>query len=189
VHPKKGLLNLMDAWAEVNPEGWEVVIAGPDEGGHTAEVQARAKHRGIADQVSFPGSIPDAEKWALYRESDLFVLPTFSENFGVVVAEALASGIPAITTNGAPWEVLNTHDCGWWIEIGVEPLVDALLEATTCSDAERLAMGARGRDLVAERFTWDAVADTLTDAYHWVLDGGDPSSDVLWHEDAEPMHV
>lgn len=170
VHPKKGLMNLMEAWAQVDPSGWELVIAGPDENDHATEVQARADALGIADKVSFPGSIPDAEKWVLYRNSDLFVLPTFSENFGVVVAEALASGIPAITTTGAPWQVVNDRDCGWWIDIGVDPLVEALRDATSRSDAERLAMGARGRELVQERFTWSAIAETLSAAYRWVLD-------------------
>ncbi|PEN06513.1 hypothetical protein CRI93_09530 [Longimonas halophila] len=170
VHPKKGLLNLMEAWAAVDPPDWELVIAGPDENDHQSEVEARAVELGITDQVSFPGSIPDAEKWALYRASDLFVLPTFSENFGVVVAEALASGIPAITTTGAPWSVLEERDCGWWIETGVDPLVEALREATTCSDAERLAMGRYGRELVKERFAWPAIAQTLAGAYRWLLD-------------------
>ena len=170
VHPKKGLLNLMDAWAAVNPPDWELVIAGPDENDHQSEVEARAAELGIADRVSFPGSIPDAEKWTLYRESDLFVLPTFSENFGVVVAEALASGIPAITTTGAPWSVLEECDCGWWIDTGVDPLIEALRAATSCSDGERLAMGRRGRQLVQERFAWPAIAETLASAYRWLLD-------------------
>lgn len=170
VHPKKGLLNLMEAWAAVDPPDWELVIAGPDENDHQSEVEARALELGIADQVSFPGSIPDAEKWALYRASDLFVLPTFSENFGVVVAEALASGIPAITTTGAPWAVLEERDCGWWIETGVDPLVEALRAATSCSDAERLKMGQRGRDIVQEKFAWPAIAETLAGAYRWLLD-------------------
>lgn len=169
IHPKKGLLNLMEAWAVVNPKDWVLTIAGPDERGHVSEVKARAEQLGIIDQVSFPGSIPDSEKWELYRESDLFILPTFSENFGVVVTEALASGIPVITTTGAPWGVLETHECGWWIEIGVDPLVTALQKAVTCSDEKRLDMGARGRALVKDRFTWPAVADILQKAYQWLL--------------------
>ena len=140
----------------------------PDEGGHQADVVEKARACGIDANVSFLGAIPDEEKWTLYRSSDLFVLPTFSENFGVVVAEALASGIPVITTTGAPWEVLETADCGWWVDIGVDPLVDALREAMAVSDAERVAMGQRGRALVQERFTWKAIAETLHAAYLWL---------------------
>ena len=170
VHPKKGLLNLIEAWAAVRPDYWRMVIAGPYEGNHRAAVESAAVAHGIGDIVSFTGRVPDKEKWALYRASDLFVLPTFSENFGVVVAEALASGIPVITTTGAPWASLRTHDCGWWIEIGVEPLQQALRDATAISDERRLEMGRQGRALVQQRFTWPAIAETIAGAYQWLLD-------------------
>jgi glycosyltransferase involved in cell wall biosynthesis len=116
--------------------------------------------------------VADEDKWALYRESDLFILPTHSENFGVVVAEALASGIPALTTTGAPWSVLEEHGCGWWVEPEVEALSQALREATESSDEKRLAMGQRGRQLVEKRFSWEGVTRQLRRAYQWVREGG-----------------
>lgn len=174
VHPKKGLLNLIKAWAAVRPDNWRLVIAGPDEANHRAEVEAAAAREGVEDMVSFTGSIADEAKWTLYRTSDLFVLPTYSENFGVVVAEALASGVPVITTTGAPWSILNEQDCGWWIEIGVGPLQQALREATASSDARRLAMGRRGRHLVQECYTWPAIAETMVGAYRWLLNPSAP---------------
>lgn len=182
VHPKKGLFHLIDAWATVRPKGWRLVIAGPDELGHTDDVRARAREHGILDVVSFPGPIPNDEKWTHYREADLFVLPTFSENFGVVVAEALASGIPAITTTGAPWRDLVTYECGWWIDTGTAPLVEALESAVSLSDAERLRMGERGRQLVIETYTWDAVAQTLHEAYRWLVSPSPETASVLWNE-------
>jgi glycosyltransferase involved in cell wall biosynthesis len=169
VHPKKGLMPLVDAWADVRPDGWELVIAGPSEGGHRAEVEERVGEHGLEDAVRFTGPIPDADKWDLYRASDLFVLPTFSENFGVVVAEALASGIPAITTTGAPWHELDTHDCGWWIDPGAAPLADALADATSRSDDDRRAMGRRGRALVEDRYSWEHVAAQMAEAYRWLV--------------------
>ena len=116
---------------------------------------------------------------ALYREADLLVLPTFSENFGVVVAEALAAGVPVITTHGAPWADLETHDCGWWIETGVAPLVLALREALTLSNDERRAMGERGLAYV-QRYDWNAIAVETLALYRWVLGQGErprPSGD------------
>lgn len=179
IHPKKGLFNLMDAWAAVRPSGWRLLVVGPDEN-HESDVRTRARANGIADDVSFPGPVADDDKWDLYRSSDLFVLPTFSENFGVVVAEALASGIPAITTTGAPWKDLNDYDCGWWIETGVDPLVTALEDATSRSDAERMAMGRRGRDLIASEYSWEATAHTLADAYAWLTTSASPPSTALY---------
>jgi glycosyltransferase involved in cell wall biosynthesis len=171
LHPKKGLLHLVRAWAEAAPPDWELVLAGPEEDGHWTEVQRVAAEVG-ARHVSWIGEVPDAEKWDLYQSADLFVLPTFSENFGIVVAEALAAGVPAIVTRGAPWAALDIHRCGWWIDIGVEPLAATLAEATGATDTARTAMGARGRAYVEEALSWDALGRQMLDAYAWVLGHG-----------------
>ena len=168
VHPKKGLVPFLDVWAVVRPPGWELVIAGPNEEGHRQELESQAARLGL-HEVRFVGSVPDADKWGLYGSADLFVLPTFSENFGVVVAEALAAGVPVLTTTGAPWEGLVQHACGWWVEPTPDALADALRAATGLSDAERRAMGNRGRAYAAEAFGWDAIADQMASVYRWVL--------------------
>lgn len=177
IHPKKGLINLIDAWACVRPEGWRLVIAGPDEGGHLAEVAERISDCGLGDQVSFAGAVDGAAKADLYRNADLFVLPTFSENFGVVVAEALSYGIPVITTKGAPWADLEKHGCGWWVEIGIAPLASALKAATALNDEDRFLMGERGIEYV-RRYNWDDVAYQMIDVYRWMLNLG-PQPDYV----------
>jgi glycosyltransferase involved in cell wall biosynthesis len=171
IHKKKGLLNLIRAWTVLKPVGWRLRIAGPDEGGHLAAVMALARELGITSSLEYVGEVDGAEKSALYRRTDVFVLPTFSENFGVVVAEALAHGIPVITTRGAPWADLETHRCGWWIDIGVEPLVQALREAMALNDDERRAMGERGREYV-RRYDWGDIARQTIEVYRWVLGQG-----------------
>jgi glycosyltransferase involved in cell wall biosynthesis len=168
IHKKKGLLNLVEAWNRLRPNGWRVAIAGPGENGHEAEVRRRISERGVGDDFVFVGPVKGTEKWNLYRRADLFVLPTHSENFGIVVAEALACGIPVITTRGAPWSDLVDHECGWWIDVGADPLVEALGEATSMSAAERAAMGRRGRELVEQKYTWPRVAEALKSVYAWV---------------------
>jgi len=169
IHQKKGLLNLVDAWRRLRPDGWEVIIAGPDENGHEAEVRRRISQCGVEEDFVFTGPVRGTEKWQLYQSADLFVLPTHSENFGIVVAEALSCGVPVVTTRGAPWSDLVEHDCGWWIEVGVDPLVEALTQATRMSAADRAAMGRRGRELVDRKYTWPQVAAALQSVYAWVL--------------------
>jgi len=172
VHPKKGLINLVRAWGKVHPAGWQVVIAGPDEGGYQADVEKEIQRHGLTDGFIFIGSVSDQEKWQHYSSADLFVLPTHSENFGIVIAEALASGTPVITTKGTPWQELETHKCGWWIDIGVEPLAKALEEAINLSPEERQAMGQRGRCLVEQNYSWDKIGQEMVAVYQWVLRGG-----------------
>lgn len=168
IHPKKGLEALVEAWRAARPAGWELVIAGPDERGHRAQIERQARGLGADSAIRFRDAVSDDEKWGLYGTADVFVLPTSSENFGAVVAEALASSVPVITTRAAPWSSLVEHGCGWWTEVGVEPLSAAIREAAELPDGDRRAMGARGRRLVAERFAWPVIARRMIDVYRWL---------------------
>ena len=180
LHPKKGLLNLIEALAISLPDSWEVIIAGPDEENHRHEVECAVRRTQLTNKVTFLGPVDDGKKWAIYQSADLFVLPSFSENFGIVVAEALASGVPVITTIGTPWQELETHNCGWWIDIGVEPLAEALQIAMSLTDEERLRMGQNGRRLIEQKYNWSDVADKMITVYQWVLGQGSKPN-CIWN--------
>ena len=179
IHRSKGLLELVKAWQIAHPKGWRMIIAGPDEDGHQKEVQAAIHQAGLQDIFQFAGSVEGEAKTNLYRSADLFILPTFSENFGVVVAEALSCGVPVITTKGAPWESLITYGCGWWIDIGVESLSAAIREATSLSEIERQEMGRRGCIFVEQNFAWSQIAEKMLSVYQWILGEGSKPNVVL----------
>jgi glycosyltransferase involved in cell wall biosynthesis len=174
IHPKKGLLTLVEAWAIVRPKGWRMLVVGPDEIGHLAEVQAAVREKGLEKDFVFQGAVYDEAKMELYWNADLFILPTFSENFGLVIPEAMARGLPVLTTQGTPWKELKERSCGWWIPLGKEALAAALREAFGLSDAARREMGIRGRQLVEDKYTWATSAKSMKTLYEWILGGGPP---------------
>src|SRR5262249_11505939 len=126
IHPKKGLPMLIEAWGQVRPRGWKLQIAGPDEAGHRREVGRAGMATRLTDVVQFLGPVEPWAKEAVYFGADLFVLPTYSESFGMAVAEALAHGLAVLTTTGAPWPALAKEGCGWQVEPTVEDITEAL---------------------------------------------------------------
>ena len=173
IHPKKGLLDLVQAWALVRPANWVMVVAGPDEGGHLAEVKRAVRAAGLESEFEFAGPVDDRAKWVLYQDSEFFVLPSYSENFGLVIAEALASGVPVITTQATPWREIETERLGWWIPTGAAALAGALREATESAPSALVAMGVRGRGMVRERYSWPVAAGRMMAAYLWLLGRGE----------------
>jgi glycosyltransferase involved in cell wall biosynthesis len=173
VHPVKNLLSLVHAWGEVcstpSRKRWILQIAGPDELDHTREVMALVDSLGLESRVEFLGPVGENNKDKLLDAADLFVLPSFSENFGIVVAEALAYGLPVIASKGTPWSDLVQRGCGWWADPAPEPLAQALAEAIDLSNAQRHGMGLRGRDFAQGAFSWDGIGSSTIQLYEWVM--------------------
>lgn len=169
LHPKKGLPLLLQAWALIRPEGWVLHIAGPDEAGHELELRSIVRSLKLDRDVVFVGELEGENKSRALANADLFVLPTHSENFGIVVAEALAHGCPVITTKGAPWEMIVREKCGWWTTIDVDGIADALREATALTRSQRQKMGSKGREVVLRDFDWRSIARQFFAAYKKTL--------------------
>ena len=172
IHPKKGIELLIEAWSKIEKnlrKNWTIKIAGNGEEVYVNNLTQVIKKNSLESDIEIIGAKFGEDKINTYLQADLFILPTYSENFGMVVAEALACGLPVITTKGAPWEELITKNAGWWIDIGVEPLVKALTEAMSLSDEERKQMGLNGRKLVEENYSIESVAQKMIQLYEWVL--------------------
>lgn len=172
LHPDKGLMLLAEAWAMAKPEGWRMVVAGPNVGTCREDVEARLKELGIEAQWEFKGEVGDREKWDYYTKADLLIHPSKGENFCLSIAEALGAGLPVITTKGCPWAEIEERKCGWWIERDAESLAATLREAIALTDSERAEMGKRARALIHEKYSWDAIGKKMKRAYEEVAAHG-----------------
>lgn len=196
IYPVKALDRLIRGFAcAIQPStSWRLRIVGPDQAGHMAELMSLCNQLGIPytdrkgnlhcpptvstftsmqPQVEFAGPKYGAELDAEYENCDCLALVSHTENFGATVADAMAHGKPVITSTGTPWGEVEGR-CGWWVENEVETLSGAIREMMGLSDEERRKMGIRGRKLVEEKYTWQAVARTMAEGYESV--GGRPSS-------------
>lgn len=175
IHKKKGVDILLKAWARLEERypGWELTIAGPDDGRNYLNDMKQLAAALQLRNVEFSGPVYGKEKKNLLLSSDLYVLPTHSENFGMTVAEALAHGVPAIVTKGAPWQELEDRQCGWWIDLNENSITACLDQALARDDSDLRAMGERGRNWMSQQYSWSSVAEKMKDTYSWLLGNGE----------------
>jgi glycosyltransferase involved in cell wall biosynthesis len=181
IHPIKGLDMLLPAWRAVQDRfpDWQLRIVGPDNGGYLSQMQRMVVDLRLK-RIEFCGALYGEQKWTAYRQADLFVLPTYSENFGMAVAEALASGTPAIVSKGAPWPGLVRQGAGWWVDIGMDPLVACLENALARPATELAKMGSRGRTWMETEYSWRQVGLQMATTYRWILGEQEADSKPAW---------
>ena len=167
VHVKKGINFLVETADVLRNElqGYKILVAGEGDADYVEAMKRMICDRGLQDIVQLIGGVYGDEKWRLFQTSDFFVLPTHSENFGLAIAESLASGTPVITTVGTPWSDLNGSEAGAWIEIGTEPLVETLRRFLSLSEDELETMGRNGRKLIETKYSAHVMAEQMMEVY------------------------
>jgi poly(glycerol-phosphate) alpha-glucosyltransferase len=217
IHPKKGLVNLIRAFAQSRGsrvegrEPWRLVIAGWDQGGHEAELiqlceelglksavtdaeqrlgqlklkvegerrALDARHSSLDSAVLFFGPAFGRDKEDLLRSADAFILPSFSEGLPMSVLEAWSYRLPVVMTPECNLPEGFAADAAIRIETSVESIAEGLGTLFSMNDADLMTMGAKGRGLVEERFTWKSVASQMREVYDWMLGGGVAPSSVI----------
>ena len=169
--PKKGLDLLLPAFAQVkqrHPQAL-LVIAGSGREDYVRSLQQEATRLGLADDVVWPGFLAGADKLSALSAASVFVLPSYSENFGIALVEALAAGVACLTTNGvAVSEDLRAHEAGLVVAPEVAPLA-AALDRLLGDAALRARLGASGRRLAQERFSIQVMGGRLKMLYETML--------------------
>lgn len=164
---KKGLDRLITAWQWV-PDV-PLVIAGNDDEGYQPRLQELARSLGVADRVIFLGTMPDAHKWAVYERAQLFVLPSYSENFGNVVAEAMAMSCPVVLTAEVGIAALVAAAGAGLVVDGTPEKLATAINGLLADPRRRAEMGHRGAALVKAQLSWSGVAASAEDLYRRIL--------------------
>jgi glycosyltransferase involved in cell wall biosynthesis len=166
IHPKKGIELLIKAWRNCNTTGWILEIAGNGDKNYIANLTESALD---LNNLQFVGSKYGNAKWEFIRSADVMVLPTHSENFGIVIAKSLAMGVPVITTQGTPWSDLEKYNCGWWINLSVANL-EIIIKKIIITDRTKLKnMGIRGRNLILDKYEITEISKLFLNLYKTIL--------------------
>jgi glycosyltransferase involved in cell wall biosynthesis len=165
--PKKGLPDLLQAWSMIDRHGHELHIHGYGPDSYRTFLKTRIAVLGIGAHVKLRDPLYGEAKWRKLCQSSIYVLPSYSENFGITIAEALLSGLPVITTKATPWGALATKGLGWILDNDNAQLRDALERAVSTGSERLHAVRKEARDY-AQNFLWPPIVDRYVEAYKWV---------------------
>lgn len=173
VHPRKKIETLLYVWSQLGAktEDSELVIIGSGDDDYMKFLQLETKRLQL-ENVIFTGFLTGLVKEQVIESLSYLAVPSDFENFGMIVVEALALGIPVISSKGTPWQELENYNCGWWIANDVNTFHQFFEKALQLSEAERLVMGENGRKLILEKYSSQIIAKKMVELYHWVLHKG-----------------
>jgi glycosyltransferase involved in cell wall biosynthesis len=164
IHPKKGCDLAIQAFAKVlakNPD-WHLVMAGPDQVGWQPKLSLLAEQLELSDRITWTGMIGGEEKWGAFRAAEIFILPSHQENFGFVVAEALACGVPALISNKVNiWREVQGDGAGIVAEDDLEGTCRLLESWLNAGEQDKRRMRAQARKCFEQRFEIRRAADAL----------------------------
>jgi glycosyltransferase involved in cell wall biosynthesis len=169
--PIKGIEMLINAWEAVVNDHWLLVICGPDERNYRRHLSKLIMKKSLQDKIVILDPVYGSKKYNLYTQSNLFILPSFGENFGISIAESLSCGLPVITTSKTPWEDIVDYNCGWFIDATKEALINTLNEAFMLDDTKLKNMGFNGVKLIIDKYGWENISHKMSSVYKEILNG------------------
>lgn len=171
IHPKKGIEILLEALCRVREKiaGYKVKIAGDGDSDYVEKLKNFCSENNLNNIVEFVGGVYGDDKWRLISNASVLVLPTYSENFGLVVAEAMSASVPVITTNTTPWQILADTDSGWCIPVGVEYVADALADFAFLSADELQQKGRNAFSVISREYSLGMMGEKLMSFYKKML--------------------
>ena len=171
IHPKKGIEILLDSLCRVREKivGYKVKIAGEGDSAYVENLKKFCSENNLTDIVEFVGGVYGDDKWRLISNASVLVLPTYSENFGLVIAEAMSASVPVITTNTTPWQILTDSGCGWCVPVGVEHIAGALADFASLSADELQQKGRNAFSVICREYSLGMMGEKLMSFYNKML--------------------
>jgi glycosyltransferase involved in cell wall biosynthesis len=162
--PKKGIEALLRACNLVDSAPpWRLAIAGWGAPRYVSQLKEQIHALGLSRRVEMLGAVVSKQKKELFECSDVALVPSYTENFAIVAAEALAHGVPVIASKGTPWSRLEEMGCGLWVDNDPESLANAIRSISTMPLGD---MGLRGREWMQNEFSWQSVTNQMLALYH-----------------------
>jgi glycosyltransferase involved in cell wall biosynthesis len=161
LHQIKGIENLLLAMPKIKTR-YSLTICGSGDESYRRSLQRLVDDMGLDQRVNFQGQVAGDEKEVAFSHADVCVVPSFTENYGMVVAEALAHGVPVIASRGTPWKSLEQRGCGLWVENTPDSLAQAIEKI---SEQGLEGMGRIGREWVRKDLDWESVSKKMFSLY------------------------
>ncbi|NEP44652.1 MAG: glycosyltransferase, partial [Okeania sp. SIO2H7] len=173
IEPKKGLDLLLPALEKLAGENidFQFVLAGsnPQDPGYEAKIRQQIESSTLATRTLITGFVTGGVKAGLLNAADIFALPSYYENFGIAVAEAMAAGTPVVISDRVHiWPEVRGAEAGWVASCEVEAIASAIKNALS-NDDERKRRGEKGREFAKNNYSWDAIATQVIEAYRHLL--------------------
>lgn len=174
---KKGIELLVKSWKKIEDKrGYKLHIQGYGDEGYKRSLRELVSHLELNEYVEFIEPSYSGQRWVSFTNASIYILPSYSENFGITVAEALFSGLPSITTTEMPWKDLPKEKIGWSVKCNETDITQALTEAISLEENELAKMRYNAIDYAEKRFLWKNIVKEYELVYRWVLQ---PSKETM----------
>jgi len=179
IHPIKGLETLIHSWVKMEKNSnCKLEICGYyNDKKYFDKLKKIVKENGLKN-VTFSKPVSGKEKIDKFLSSDIFILPSKTENFGIVIAEAMSLGLPVITTNNTPWECIREKNLGWYSDLNEEKIYQSMIQASQTSQNDLIVMSKKSRNYVKNEFDWESLLSKYDQFYKWILNKDEKPSFV-----------
>ena len=182
LHPVKKVENLLYALEKCSVENrkmMRLIIMGKGNESYEQFLRNETKRLNLNEFVEFKGFVSGKEKYKELSQLSALFVPSDSENFGMIVTEAFACKTPVFASLGTPWEELNIHKCGWWMDRTPDNIASVMTQITCMSIDELNKMGESGKELVYNKYTANKIANQMNELYNWIINGSQKPSFVF----------